>query len=141
MNSRSARNEISAKSSTDTGATGQQRDRQHAAHDPPGLDAVHGGWRPSLSHTRWWHVRARMMLTTLPAMRTRQDHADEPEQLPVNRDVHDGLRLSTASRARVKNAVFDSPGSRCSGAPKLMRLSCGTGKNSPFGMMRWRLWR
>src|SRR5208337_3375023 len=68
--------------------------------------------------------------------------AEQPLQFHVvNRGRHQAdpirRRLLTASRARSRNVSFSSPGSACSGLPKVNRLSIGTGKTSPFGKIRF----
>ena len=49
--------------------------------------------------------------------------------------------LIISFRARVKKSFFDSPGSNHMGGPTVMQLISGTGRNSPFGMIRFILFK
>src|SRR5262249_1762272 len=86
-----------------------------------------------------------------PAGENEADHAGEDqsanhnvhdqEHLVIEFEAHASLRAQTASCALVRKESLVSLESRRSGAPKVTRLMTGTGRNSPFGRIRFRLER
>src|SRR5207237_7528383 len=79
-----------------------------------------------------------------------EDAAEEIHQAVVRPDGRDGsewdhdqapLSATTVPRRRARNCSFASPPSRVVGTPKTIRARSGTGRNSPFGRIRFRFSR
>ena len=149
MNSRSAKNDASANSTSVIVAPGEERHGENADHHPPGVDAlveIGDGSRPSSrrpagatssaaddrSDAQQHHERAEQPEEFRRQSSSRCSIMRPPSAPPARSPPH--------ARAREKSPCFSPPATR-RGAPKRTVHTTGTGSSAPLGRLRCRLSR